>query len=176
MGAGCGKLEGHWKKKCATGTPFCSILKSSGKNWGMQAMSTNATPSRGSAAVTELLQLRVCSGNFGDPLCRHSRNGHATPLCKPHLPEHCTAAGNRPSVSKRVVYSQPGWNSRNPEITQTKINLFLRSCLDHEKMGCVPHCQGRRGCGRWVHLITRAVRLHKTPTALQDRCSLKILL
>lgn len=77
-----------------------------------------------------------------------SQNGHPTPPCKPHLPGHCTEAEDWSSVCECVRYSQSGWSRRNPKLTQTKINLFLRPCLAYEKMGSVPHCQGWRGCGQ----------------------------
>lgn len=117
-------------------------LKSSGENGGIQAMS------RGSAAVMELLQLSSCSGNFG------YRLSWCSPTCPPYstmqtpLTWTYTEAENWSGACQCVIYSQSGWSWRNPKITQTKINLILRPCLDYEKMGSVPRCQGWRGCGQ----------------------------
>lgn len=70
-------------------------------------MRTNRTPSR------EVQQAGSWGGNLGILLCQP-----LAALCKPHLPEHCTASRSR--ASEWV------WRElRSPEIPEPKLNLFL---------------------------------------------------
>ena len=148
MGAGCGKLEGHWKNYVPQELHFVPFWNHQGKTEGCKPW-TRMQPQAGGV---QLLR-SCCSSGSAEGILEIRfvgvpQNGHPTPPDKAHLPGRCREAGNSSSISECVAHSQSAWNSRNPKITQTKINLFLRPCLDYEKMGSVPHCQGWRGCGQ----------------------------
>lgn len=144
MGAGCGKLEGHWKKNICHRN---SALESAGKNWGMQATSMNATPSR------ELLLLQNCCLSpstvriLGVP-----QNGHPTPLHKTHVPGHCTDTENRTSVNLSCAVSLEGIAEILKSLKGKSASLALSRLWEDGFCPALPGLEGMWSAGTSGHV------------------------